>query len=124
MLGRTFTIIGTVEHGQHLARTLGFPTANITLPLQAALPCPGVYEITATLQGKLHRGIANIGTRPTVDEVNKKTLLEAHFPRWSGDLYGESLSVSLIRFLRPERRFPDLSALRTQIVADIASLDL
>ena len=122
MLGRPFTIHGTVEHGQKLARTLGFPTANITLPRNAALPQPGVYEVQTTLDGKTRSGIANIGLRPTICEDFKPTRLEAHFPNWSGNLYGQELAVQLIRFIRPEQKFSSIDMLKTQIERDIACL--
>ena len=122
MLGRPFTIHGTVEHGQKLARTLGFPTANITLPRNAALPQPGVYEVQTTLDGKTRTGIANIGLRPTICEDFKPTRLEAHFPNWSGNLYGQELAVQLIRFIRPEQKFSSIDMLKTQIERDIACL--
>lgn len=121
MLGRPFPVVGTVGHGQRLARQLGFPTANITLPPCAALPLPGVYEVQARLGGVPWRGVANIGQRPTIDEAAKPTRLEAHFPGWSGSLYGQRLEVSLLRFIRPERRFPSLDALQAQMRADIAA---
>lgn len=123
MLGRPFSIQGTVEHGQKLARTLGFPTANITLPSAAALPRPGVYKVRCSVQGTLLRGIANIGKRPTICEDYKPTRLEAHFPSWSGNLYDMTLSVELHRFIRPEQRFNGIDALKTQIEQDIASLN-
>ena len=122
MLGRPFSIQGTVEHGQKLARTLGFPTANITLPSAAALPCPGVYEVRCKLEDTICRGIANIGKRPTICEDYKPTRLEAHFPGWSGDLYDKTLSVELHRFIRPEKRFSGIDALKSQIEQDIAAL--
>lgn len=122
MLGRHFSIQGTVEHGQKLARTLGFPTANISLPRNAALPKPGVYKVQATLDGEPRSGIANIGLRPTICEDFKPTRLEAHFPNWRGDLYGKELSVQLTRFIRPEQKFSSIDMLKTQIERDIACL--
>ncbi len=122
MLGHPFAVSGTVEHGQRLARQLGFPTANITLPPCAALPLPGVYEVQAQLGATIHRGIANIGQRPTIDEAAKPTRLEAYFSGWSGSLYGQRLEVFLLRFIRPEKRFPSLDALQAQMRADVASL--
>lgn len=122
MLGRHFSIQGTVEHGQKLARTLGFPTANITLPRNAALPKPGVYKVQATLDGEPRSGITNIGLRPTICEDFKPTRLEAHFPNWCGDLYGKELSVQLTGFIRPEQKFSSIDMLKTQIERDIACL--
>ncbi len=122
MLGRPFTVYGRVEHGQKLARTLGFPTANITLPQNAALPLPGVYEVRAIIDGAPRTGIANIGQRPTICENFKPTRLEAHFLNWSGNLYECELNVQLLRFIRPEQKFSSINILKTQIERDIASL--
>lgn len=123
LLGRPFAIAGTVEKGQQLARRLGFPTANVTLPPHAALPPAGVYEIRALIGGETLAGIANIGLRPTIRETVKCTRMEAHFPGWSGNLYGSRLVAELLRFIRPERRFPSLSALQAQIAADLSAIN-
>ncbi len=122
MLGRAFSICGTVEHGQKLARKLGFPTANISLPPSAAIPRAGVYEVQCKHGNKLLRGIANVGLRPTICEDKKCTRLEAHFVGESINLYGTTLQVELLRFIRPEQRFPDIESLKTQIERDITSL--
>ena len=123
MLGRPFSIFGTVEHGQKLARKLGFPTANIALPASAALPCPGVYSISATIKGQLYHGIANVGLRPTIQENIKITRLEAHFTDWNqGDFYGESIEVFLHSFIRKEQKFSSIEALKMQIEEDLSRL--
>lgn len=122
MLGRPFSICGTVEHGQHLARQLGFPTANITLPANAALPPFGVYAVSCRYGDTTLRGMANIGLRPTIDETEKPIRLEAHFVDWNGDLYGKRLEISLTRFIRPELRFDGIESLRQQIALDLTQL--
>ncbi len=123
LLGHPFCLVGRVEHGQQLARKLGFPTANITLPPHAALPPFGVYEVAFALDGKRLRGVANLGLRPTIDEAHKPVRLEVHVVGgWQGDLYGRELAVELCRFIRPERRFESLDALRAQMAQDIAAL--
>ena len=122
MLGRPFTICGTVEHGQKLARTLGFPTANISLPPSAALPKAGVYEVQCYHGSRLLHGIANIGLRPTIDEKIKTPRLEAHFLHTHENLYGQQLHIQLLRFIRPEQRFENISILKKQIEQDIAGL--
>lgn len=123
MLGRPFSIFGTVEHGQKLARKLGFPTANIALPASAALPCPGVYSVSATIKGQLCHGIANVGLRPTIQENIKITRLEAHFTDWNnGDFYGESIEVFLHSFIRKEQKFSSIEALKAQIKEDLNHL--
>ncbi len=124
LLGHPFCVCGEVEQGQKLARQLGFPTANITLPPQAALPPMGVYEVTFRHGGERLRGVANLGLRPTIDEAHKPVRLEVHVVGgWRGDLYGCELAVELRRFIRPERRFASLEALRAQMVADVASVE-
>lgn len=122
LLGHPLSLTGIVEHGQRLARQLGFPTANITLPSQAALPPYGVYEVESCLFGTRWQGIANIGLRPTIQEKDKSVRAEVHFPGWHGDLYGHNLTLHLQRMIRPERRFPSLEALQAQIAADIREI--
>lgn len=121
MLGRAFSIAGTVEQGQHLARTLGFPTANITVTQPAALPPFGVYAVETVVDGTLYRGIANLGIRPTIAEEQKSIRLETHLFAFEGDLYGKHLTLSLTRFIRPEQRFSSLEELRAQMRRDVQS---
>ncbi len=122
MLGHAFSIHGTVEPGQKLARKLGFPTANMQIHPAAVLPPFGVYEVAASVEGAVVRGIANLGLRPTIDEAQKVLRLETHLPGWQGDLYGRPLQVELLRFLRPERKFASVAGLQAQIAADIQML--
>ncbi len=122
MLGRAFTIDGTVEHGQELARQLGFATANIALPTQAALPPFGVYAVRSQIDGAPVAGVANLGLRPTIDEEYKIVRLETHFLDWSGDLYDRDLSIELLHFIRPEQRFEGLAALKSAIAQDVAAV--
>ncbi len=122
-LGHPFCVCGVVEQGQRLARTLGFRTANITLPPHAALPPMGVYEVAFFHEGERLRGVANLGLRPTIDEAYKPVRLEVHVVGgWQGNLYGCELTVELRRFVRPERRFDSLEALRAQMAADVAEV--
>ena len=122
MLGHAFSIQGTVEPGQKLARKLGFPTANMQIHPAAVLPPFGVYEVAASVEGTVVRGIANLGLRPTIDEAQKVLRLETHLLGWQGDLYGRPLQVALLRFLRPERKFASVAGLQAQIAADIQML--
>ena len=118
-LGRHWAIRGTVAHGEARGRTIGFPTANIALGRHLE-PARGVYAVTARLaDGRRVRGVANVGRRPTVGPATE-TRLEVNIFDFEGDLYGAELEVSLHAFLRPERRFPGLDALRAQIAADAA----
>jgi len=118
LLTRPFAIEGVVQHGDKLGRTIGFPTAN--LPLGNYLrPAYGVYAVRGRLPGgRVVDGAANLGIRPQFDPP--KELLEPHFFDFSGDLYGQTIDVEFISFLRPEARFDGLDALTAQIAADCA----
>lgn len=119
LLGRPWAVVGTVTPGDARGRGIGFPTANIPLGRHLE-PARGVYAVRATLPGgRVVPGVANIGRRPTLggDPVSR---LEAHLFDFAGDLYGQELTVALLAFLRPERRFADLEALTRQIAADAA----
>lgn len=115
MLGHPWTVEGRVERGDQRGRTIGFPTANVSLEgyLQPAL---GVYAVRIELGGRQYDGVANFGRRPTFDK--KDVLLEVHIFGFEGDLYGQPIVVSFIDFLRPEMKFSGLDALKAQIARD------
>ncbi|MGH7102268.1 MAG: bifunctional riboflavin kinase/FAD synthetase [Acetobacteraceae bacterium] len=116
-LGRPWAIRGPVIEGDRRGRTLGFPTANMALGRHLE-PARGVYAVSVRLPDATEvPGVANIGRRPTVGG-GSASRLEAHLFDFSADLYGQDLAVALKTYLRPERRFPDLAALRAQIAAD------
>jgi riboflavin kinase/FMN adenylyltransferase len=128
LLGRPYSVLGEVLHGRAIGRTIGFPTANLTLH-QQQLPPHGVYAIrvrlphTATYSHSSHfshPGVANLGLRPTITPGETAPTLEAHLFDFSGDLYGQSIEVEFVQFLRLERRFDSLEALRHQIQTDSA----
>ena len=116
LLSRPFAIRGTVQHGDKLGRTIGFPTAN--LPLDHYLrPRYGIYAVKGRLpDGKLYNGAANLGVRPSFDPP--KELLEPYFFGWSGDLYGQDIEVELHHFLRREAKYDGIEALTAAIAAD------
>ena len=148
LLGRPYSLVGTVVGGQRLGRTIGFPTANIELPPEKFLPRFGVYAVQVLVSilskseaGEIKdpsssyewknpesiidrkasdlsilSGVMNVGCRPTVD--GQQPTIEIHLLDWSGDLYGQTLSASLVEYLRPEQKFASLDALKTQIQAD------
>lgn len=121
MLGRPYTVHGRVIPGKQLGRRLGFPTANLSVDSCKLLPPPGVYAADALLpDGTVNRAVINIGRRPTVDDGNALSV-EAHIIGYSGDLYGQVLTLRLLRRLRDERKFPDLEELKAAITADVAS---
>lgn len=121
MLGRAYSIVGQVIHGDQRGRTLGFPTANISL-LGLASPPLGVYGVRVHLDGRQWLGAANIGTRPTVDPMRRMPLLEVHLLDFSGDLYGREIEVEFLFKLRDEHRFSGLEALKAQLAADVTEI--
>jgi riboflavin kinase / FMN adenylyltransferase len=117
LLGRHYSIVGTVINGQEIGRSIGFPTANLKYPPEKFLPRQGVYCVRVdTPDAKQVPGVMNIGKRPTVDGVN--TTIEVHLLDWEGNLYGQQLTIYLHQFLRSEQKFPSLTALTDQIQAD------
>ena len=119
LLGRHWAIEGTVAHGDKRGRTLGFPTANVALGRHLE-PARGVYAVRVTTpDGAVHGGVANIGRRPTVN-AGPESRLEVNLFDFAGDLYGATISVALLAFLRAERKFDGLDQLRAQIAADSA----
>lgn len=120
LLGQTWTVDGIVLHGDKRGRTIGFPTANLELA-DYTRPALGVYAVTIGIDGERpHRpGVANFGNRPTVDGMTER--LEIHLFDFDQDLYGKSLGVSFEAFLRPEKVFSGLDALKAQIAEDAAT---
>lgn len=117
LLGRSYSIFGTVVGGQQIGRSIGFPTANLAYPSDKFLPRQGVYCVRVdTPSAQQLPGVMNIGKRPTVNGLD--TTVEVHLLDWDGDLYGQALTVYLDRCLRSERKFPSLAALTDQIHAD------
>ncbi|SDR77770.1 FMN adenylyltransferase /riboflavin kinase [Halopseudomonas xinjiangensis] len=119
LLGRPFSITGRVMHGQKLGRTLGAPTANVQLKRLHA-PLQGVYRVSAEVDGEAHKGVANIGTRPTV-EGDGRPHLEVHLLDFAGDLYGKRMTVTFHEKIRDEQRFDSLDSLQQAIQADFAT---
>ncbi|NJR49270.1 MAG: bifunctional riboflavin kinase/FAD synthetase [Leptolyngbyaceae cyanobacterium CSU_1_3] len=117
MLGRAYCLVGEVVQGQQLGRTIGFPTANLQLPAEKFIPKQGVYAVRVSGTGiDRELGVMNIGNRPTVNGV--KQTIEVHLLDWSGDLYGQTLTVELKQFIRSEQKFNSLDDLKSQIRAD------
>ena len=114
MLGRHYSVLGTVVRGRQLGRTIGFPTANVVVA-DKVLPPNGVYVV----EGNGVRGVANVGTRPTVDDSRGRSL-EVHL--FTDDLpmdYGWELEVGFLRKIRDEQKFQSLEELRNQIQCDV-----
>ena len=117
LLGRAFTILGTVVPGQQLARQLGYPTANLAAHNEQ-FPPNGVYAVTARWHGATYPGVVNLGFRPTVTQPGGERLLELHLFDFDRQIYGDEVEVEFRGFLRPEQKFAGLDALREQIARD------
>jgi riboflavin kinase/FMN adenylyltransferase len=118
LLTRPFAVEAAVEHGDGRGRDLGYPTANLSLG-RYQRPAYGIYAVRVGLDdGSEHCGVASFGVRPTFEPG--KELLEAHLFDWSGDLYGRTIEVSLIDFLRSEEKFDSAEALVSQMRDDEA----
>ena len=123
LLSYPYTLHGKVVNGFHVGRELGFPTANIDIDYPDKLiPANGVYAARIVLpDGNRYNGMLNIGNRHTLNRPNDYSI-EANLFDFSGNLYGSSLAVELIRYMRPEQTFADITALRAQLVADEAAI--
>jgi riboflavin kinase / FMN adenylyltransferase len=116
-LGRPYELNGIVIKGQQIGRSIGFPTANIHIPNDYKLiPKDGVYAVEALVDGSLFKAMLNIGNRPTVDGT-KKTV-EANLFDFQGDLYDKQITIYFRQFLREERKFENLQALKNQLIQD------
>lgn len=118
LLGDRWRIRGVVEVGDQRGRTIGFPTANISLG-DYTRPKFGVYAVRIFLKDSIYDGVANVGRRPTVGGETER--LEVHLFEFAGDIYGEALEIEFHTFLRPEQKFDGLEALKAQIAKDAQS---
>jgi len=119
LLTRPYAIEGVVQHGDKVGRTLGFPTANIDLT-NYLRPRFGIYAVRGRLpDGRVLDGAANLGVRPSFDPP--KELLEPYFFDFSGDLYGQTIAVELVDFIRPEAKFDSMDALTARMADDVAT---
>jgi riboflavin kinase/FMN adenylyltransferase len=119
LLTRPFAIEGVVQHGAKLGRTIGFPTANIDMG-HYLRPAYGIYAVRGMLDdGRMLDGAANIGIRPTFDPPVE--LLEPHFFDFAQDLYGQTIEVQFIEYLRPEAKFASIDELVAQMERDCAT---
>lgn len=118
MLGREYTILGTVTHGDSLGKKIGFPTANLSAHNEQ-FPPNGVYAAVARLTDGMHRGVINLGVRPTISDGKSERVLEIHLFDFDRDIYGRDVEVRFLKFLRPEKKFENLDALVQQIRHDV-----
>jgi len=117
LLGRPFSLKGPVVHGVERGTSLGFPTANLQASLNQALPADGVYVTRAFLGNRAYPSVTNIGRRPTFGQGERT--IEVYLLDFSGDVYGEMLTIELLEHLRDEKRFSDPAELKAQIEKDV-----
>jgi len=118
-LGRWYRLGGEVVKGDGRGHTLGFPTANLAVPVEKFIPESGVYACIALVEGVERAAAVNIGLRPTFDGSSATTQIEAHILDYQGNLYGQQMSLYFIERLRDEKGFPSIQALIEQIQKDI-----
>lgn len=117
LLGRPYSITGTIVKGKQLGRTIGFPTANLLIQEgHKLIPHNGVYVIRAEYQDKEYEGMLNIGVRPTVDGIFRT--IEANLFDFNKEIYGEEITLKMLAYLRPEKKFSGLDELTGQIKID------
>ena len=116
-LGRPYRLIGQVVHGNKRGRQLGYPTANLVLPADKLIPAGGVYTVRVRHQKNFYLGMMNIGTNPTFTREEEKKI-EVHILDFSADLYGQTLEVDVLGYLREERKFASLEMLVQQLQED------
>lgn len=123
MLGREFCVDGTVVEGNKIGRTISFPTANINYPDNIVEVPNGVYGVNVEFSGsRILKGIANFGTKPTVNKTMQKTLETHILDGFDEDIYGQKIKINFLKFIRREQKFKNIEKLKEQIKSDINSL--
>lgn len=117
LLGHPYAFESLVVHGKHLGNRLGFPTVNQNFPEKLLIPKRGIYATAVCIDGLFYPAVTNIGLRPTVEPCGKINC-ETHIIGYDGDLYGRSLAVEFIDFIREEKKFDNVDALIGQIRKD------
>lgn len=120
LLGRAYSVTGIVEEGRKLGRRIGMPTLNLYPGKDKLLPPYGVYFSRVLFGENAYRGITNIGRKPTVNQTDEVSA-ETYLYDFSGDVYGQSITVELLHFKRPEYKFAEIAELKKQMEEDIAA---
>ncbi|MGC8823594.1 MAG: bifunctional riboflavin kinase/FAD synthetase [Bacteroidales bacterium] len=118
LLGYSFFLKGKVVEGNRMGRTLNFPTANLQVEPYKMLPRIGVYAVWAYVDDSVYPGMMNIGFRPTLHPHLKEKTLEVHLINFDGNLYGKEITVTFVKRVRDEIKFPDITQLRQQLEED------
>ena len=118
MLGYYYPLTGKVIHGKKLGRTIGYPTANIEVPVNKLLPKNGAYIVEVDVDGEFYRGMLSIGTNPTVDDKNHSLHTEVYILDFDKDLYGKEITVKFRDFLHDEIKFDGMEKLIEKLDLD------
>lgn len=118
MLTEPYSICGEVVSAKRIGTGIGFPTANIVAPDGKVLPKGGVYASRAFVNGQMYSAVTNVGSNPTVNS-DGEIRIETHIIGFSGDIYGKTIKIEFLRFLRGEKKFESLQELKKQIASDV-----
>lgn len=119
LLGYAYSMSDTVVHGNQIGRSMGIPTINIVPPKDKLLPPKGVYVTEVCVKEQSYSGVTNVGVKPTVGEDNP-IVVETFILDFCQEIYGEAITVKFLKYIRPERKFESLEALKEQIASDIS----
>jgi riboflavin kinase/FMN adenylyltransferase len=119
--GRPFQVVGEVEHGRALGRTIGFPTANVPTPSYKILPPNGVYASYTTVDGVKYKSITNVGVKPGSE--NNEMVVETFILDFDRMIYGETIKIEIVHFIREEYELESMEHLKSLIVEDLKKLD-
>ena len=120
LLGYSYSVCGTVQHGRHIGHTIGVPTVNIIPAPNKLLPPYGVYSSRVYIEDKVFDGMTNIGRKPTISD-KEQVGVETFIYDFNSDAYGKFIKVELIRFVRPEMKFDSIDDLKAQIKSDLVN---
>ncbi len=123
LLGRPYSFMLPVVHGNANGRTIGVPTANLIFPEWRVAPRFGVYATMCQIDGVMYPSVSNIGIRPTINEEKKVILCETHVLGQSFNLYDRAIRVSLVSLLREEKKFESFNELAVQVLSDVRSAE-
>ncbi len=118
LLGASYFIKGTVSHGNHLGKKLGFPTANIAFEKDQIVPKFGVYSTVVYIGSKIYRGLTNVGVKPTI-EGERAPLAETYIVGLNEDIYGQVVALSFVSMIRDEKKFDSIDALKRAMQEDL-----
>ena len=118
LLGYEFFVKSKIVHGRQLGRQIGIPTINMELPQEKLLPPNGVYATRVFLDGVWHKGVTNVGCKPTVSET-QMIGVETHILDFNEDVYGKEAEVCFLHFIRPEQKFDSIDDLQAQMARDV-----